>query len=75
MPTYTFSCTKCDYGAQKIFKISEYEEETMKGKSCQNPEAPDCDGTYEHTFEERTGGFTFIGGPPTPKFHHKANQG
>lgn len=65
MPTYDFECSVCgDREDNVIFKISEYDEMSFKNKPCHRE---GCQGIYEHTFE-KTGGFTFKGGAPTPKF-------
>ena len=87
MPSYEFECSKCGDRQTKIFKISEYDEETLKDKQCtsesyvpdtdkeRSDELVECDGTYDHVFDKARPGHAFKGDGWTPKFHKGANQG
>jgi predicted nucleic acid-binding Zn ribbon protein len=84
MPAYDFECNECGHRLNDVtFKISEYDELTLKDKPCQTvKKGPDgqpmneqsCPGIYEHTFT-KPAVFSFKGGAPTPRFHHGGNQG
>ena len=77
MPTYDFQCSECNFKVvDLIFKISEYDEKTLKDKPCtrrindQFAGSKTCTGIMEHTFEKPSS-FSFKGGAPTPTFFPK----
>jgi hypothetical protein len=66
MPQYDYICTKCEDRRTITLKISEYDEQTLKDKSCGKE---GCDGVYEQTFEESKVGHDWRDGKPTPRFY------
>lgn len=65
MPRWNFICNTCGDEEEVIGKIHEYDELTLKETPCRQ----NCEGMYEHSFEESNVGHVWRDGKPTPRFH------
>lgn len=71
MPSYVYACNECGDRQEQIFKITEYQELTLKDKACKAyiPEGEtSCGGAYDHVFDSPPA-HSFKGPGWTPTFY------